>query len=202
VAAGAARIGLRFASRFALPLMVLDIGLTAYEFCSENPQTCHDAWDRIAGLFQGRPSNQATASSDTTTEQSATTEGDGICRVPLGFWQFHRRKIATVTLEESYCIVQGRVAIGNTRVEGAGSDGFADGTEFCGVCERTGNNTFGQPPNLVRCSQPEDPARTNPVPFCPSNWSTGGEYEPSAEDVIDNIIEEEVLPRLPIPDIF
>ena len=138
-----------------------------------------------------------TPETPTTTEQSVATQGDGICRVPLGFWQFHRRQIATVALEEGYCIVEGRVATGSTRVEGAGGDGFADGIEFCGVCERTGNNTFGQPPTLARCSQPEDPARTNPVPFCPSNWSTGGEYKPGAEDVFENILEEEVLPLLP-----
>ncbi|MEA5621192.1 hypothetical protein VB711_25645 [Cronbergia sp. UHCC 0137] len=84
-----------------------------------------------------------------------------ICAVPKKFWRSHKRKIATVNMEETTCIVPGPVMT---------KQGEVDGQQWVGVCERTGNNTFGQPPTKKPRSQPEDPARRNPVPNCPANW--------------------------------
>lgn len=85
-----------------------------------------------------------------------------ICQVSDQFWKTHKRVIGPVNLEEHACIVPGAVMT---------SQGIVDGNEFCAVCYRTGNNTFGQPPDRALCSQPEDPARRNPVPNCPDNWA-------------------------------
>jgi hypothetical protein len=103
-----------------------------------------------------------TAEQPAQRQQPAQAETPKICQVPDRFWQTHTRVIGPVNLEEHACIVPGAVMT---------SQGMVDGNEFCAVCYRTGNNTFGQPPDRALCSQPEDPARRNPVPNCPDNWA-------------------------------
>ncbi len=58
------RFGFRIASRLSLPLLLLDVGLTAYEFCANNPDTCRSVRDRIVEAFRPRPANAQTASND------------------------------------------------------------------------------------------------------------------------------------------
>lgn len=84
-----------------------------------------------------------------------------VCAVPAEFWNSGKRQIGPVNMKETTCIVPGRVMT---------SEGEVDGGEWVGVCSKTGNNTFGQLPNKKPRSQPEDPARRNPVPNCPANW--------------------------------
>lgn len=102
----------------------------------------------------------------TTTQNSSpfinsSATSNKICAVPAEFWNSHKRQIGPVNMKETTCIVPGRVMT---------SEGEVDGGEWVGVCSKTGNNTFGQLPNKKPRSQPEDPARRNPVPNCPANW--------------------------------
>ena len=152
IALRGARLGLRVAGRFAIPLAVLDIGLTAYEFCSSNSDICRAAWSRVISLFRREEED---------TVVSATV-ASGICRVSDEFWNSNTRIIASVRMTEVACTIPGPVM--TTR-------GIADGTDRCGVCHRNGNNTFGQAPDNRSCRQPEDRARQNRVPQCPSNWA-------------------------------
>ncbi|OJJ20753.1 hypothetical protein BI308_20390 [Roseofilum reptotaenium AO1-A] len=55
-----ARLGLRVLGRLALPLLLLDLALTAYEFCVANPETCErigqniaQGLERFGSLFKG-----------------------------------------------------------------------------------------------------------------------------------------------------
>jgi hypothetical protein len=82
-----------------------------------------------------------------------------ICRIPDEFWESHKRQIVGITMTEHICVIQGSVMT---------HEGMADGQQSCGACSRFGD---GLPPSKVLCSQPEDPARTNPVSRCPVNWS-------------------------------
>ncbi|MDJ1180442.1 VWD domain-containing protein [Roseofilum sp. BLCC_M91] len=48
VALKGARLGLRVAGKLAIPLLILDLALTAYEFCLANPDTCKRIGENIA----------------------------------------------------------------------------------------------------------------------------------------------------------
>lgn len=105
--------------------------------------------------------NQAAPSQPRLEEPLRQGSGGKICAVPAEFWRNHKRQIGPVNMQETACIVPGRVMT---------DEGEVDGQEWVGVCHRTGNNTFGQLPYRRPRSQPEDPARRNPVPNCPANW--------------------------------
>lgn len=96
------------------------------------------------------------------TAQQPQQQQAKACQIPQEFWSSHKRQIGPVNMRETTCVVQGSVMT---------NQGMVDGQEWCGACSASGNNAFGQPPKKVPCSQPEDPARRNPVPACPDNWS-------------------------------
>lgn len=153
------RLALRVAGRFAVPLMIADLAFTAYEYCRDNPTVCKSIRDRIARALFPDSSQQQTAQQPQQTPQQQEAK---ICRIPDEFWESHKRHIAGLRMKEFACVIQGSVMTDR---------GMADGQQSCGACYSTGNNTFGQPPNKVPCNQADDPARRNPVPPCPANWS-------------------------------
>lgn len=117
-----------------------------------------------SGEYERKQDCSETAEQPTQPQQTAQQPVAKSCAIPQEFWRSHTRQIGPVNMQEANCLIRGQVMT---------NEGETDGTQYCGLCSRTGNNTFGQPPKKVLCAQPEDPARRNPVPNCPANWFGG-----------------------------